>query len=104
MPDRANLEDKDLFQFNATIIAGALIFLTISAFLLNPKPEEQLYRLISQCYGLMIIVIFALSSWFIVRGNRKRGIISIFFGLGWTITAAIFLFVLTFTNATELLK
>jgi hypothetical protein len=102
MLDRANLEDRDLFLFNASVIAGALIFLTISAFV--TRPEEQVYRLVSQAYGLIIIIIFSYSSWFLLRGSRKWGIISIFFGLGWTAAAAAFLFIMTVLNAKELLK
>lgn len=96
------LEDRDLLQFNASIIAGALIFLTISAFVTTP--DEQLYRLFSQGYGLIIIFVFIISSWFLVNGKRNLGMRAMFYGLGWTGFAAIVLFVLTILNANELLK
>ena len=96
------LEDRDLLQFNASIIAGALIFLTISAFVTTP--DEQLYRLFSQGYGLIIILVFIISSLFLVNGKRNLGMRAMFYGLGWTGFAAIVLFVLTILNANELLK
>ncbi|MFZ0316572.1 MAG: hypothetical protein WAL23_06510 [Nitrososphaeraceae archaeon] len=96
------LEDRDLLQFNASIIAGALIFLTISAFVTTP--DEQLYRLFSQGYGLIIVLVFIISSWFLVNGKRNLGMRAMFYGLGWTGFAAIVLFVLTILNANELLK
>ncbi len=102
MVDRANLEDKDLLQFNATIIAGALIFLTISAFV--TRPEEQAYGLVSQTYGLMIILIFTISSYFLVHGKRNWGMRVMFIGLGWTAAAAIVLLVATVANAKVLLS
>jgi|RhiMethySRZTD1v2_1073278.scaffolds.fasta_scaffold73294_6 hypothetical protein len=96
------LDDKDLLQFNASIIAGALIFLTISAFVTTP--EEQLYRLMSQGYGLIIILVFIVSSWFLVNGKRNLGMRAMFYGLGWTGFAAFVLFVITILNAKDLLS
>jgi len=43
MVDKANLEDRDLFLFNSTVIAGALIFLTIST--IATTREESFFRL-----------------------------------------------------------
>ena len=95
------LEDRDLLQFNASIIAGALIFLTISAFV---TPDEQLYRLFSQGYGLIIVLVFIISSWFLVNGKRNLGMRAMFYGLGWTGFAAFVLFVITILNAKDLLS
>ena len=52
MIDKANLEDRDLFQVSATIIAGALIFLTISAI------ATKSFGILSVVYGLVIMILF----------------------------------------------
>jgi hypothetical protein len=80
LSDNSKLGDKDILQFAAAIIAGALIFLTISAFVTNA--EEKDYRFISQVYGLSVIMIFSVSSWCILTGHRKLGLSFILFGLG----------------------
>jgi hypothetical protein len=64
MIDKANLEDRDLFQVSATIIAGALIFLTISAI------ATKSFGILSVVYGLVIMILFSISSHCIVVGNR----------------------------------
>jgi hypothetical protein len=68
-----NLEDRDILQVSGTIIAGALIFLTISAIVTN-NPVDKALRLASIMYGLTIMGIFSLVSYCIVVGNMAWGL------------------------------
>ena len=67
-----DLENRDILQINASIIAGALIFLTLSSIV--SVEQEKITRLASIVYGLIILVIFSISSRYIIVGKKDNGI------------------------------
>jgi len=66
-----DLEHKDILQINATIIAGALVFLTVISFSSTIAIKSGGIVL-----ALGIIVLFAQSSVFVLSGDRKGGLIA----------------------------
>jgi hypothetical protein len=67
----AGLEDKDISQINATIIAGALVFLTISAVITS---HMEIVKLGGLALGLGIVVLFSQSCMFVFSGTREDAI------------------------------
>jgi hypothetical protein len=65
------LEDKDILQSNATVIAGALIFITISYVATSHTAPTGLVGI---ALALGIIVNFGLSSFLIIAGKRRDAI------------------------------
>jgi hypothetical protein len=61
-----DLEDKDILQINATIIAGALVFLTVISF---SSPIAIKTGGITLALG--IIILFAQSSVYVLSGSRS---------------------------------
>lgn len=72
------LEDKDIIQIDATIIAGALVFLTISAVSVNPS--ESATRLIAVVIALGIILPFGLSAVQVASGSKEIGMSTMNYG------------------------
>jgi hypothetical protein len=67
----AGLEDKNISQINATIIAGALVFLTISAVITS---HMEIVKLGGLALGLGIVVSFSQSYMFVFSGTREDAI------------------------------
>ena len=63
------LEDKDILQIDASIIAGALIFLTVASVAI----ETQDARIDSVVLGSSIILIFGISAIYVSFGRIERG-------------------------------
>jgi hypothetical protein len=57
-----NITDKEILQINSGIIAGALVFLTLSSISPAPTEEERVYRISSILFGVLILVMFSISS------------------------------------------
>jgi hypothetical protein len=82
-----NLDDKDILQINATIIAGDFIFLTLIA---GVFPKGNVATALPITISIIIIMIFSLSSYFLLRGQRDPSIDLMKVGFGM-----IFLFAIT---------
>ena len=94
------LEQKDILQINATIIAGALIFLTVITITGSTKTE-----IISQIHAMIIalgvIIFFSLSSIFALRGNINWSVELMQIGLIILLVSAVILFITNIGKAIE---
>ena len=61
------LEQKDILQINATIIAGALIFLTVIT-ITGSTTTQIISQIHAMIIALGVIIFFSLSSIFALRG------------------------------------
>jgi hypothetical protein len=66
-----DLENKDILQINATIIAGALIFLTFLSFSTSAEAENRVLGII---VGSGTILIFSISSLQVISGKKPSAI------------------------------
>lgn len=89
-----HLDDRDILQINTGLIAGALVFLTLSSF--TAIEEERLYRISSIILGLSIIFIFSYSSLLVMFETKdmaltymKIGFVVIIIGAGLFLISAI---------------
>ena len=87
MKDEANIDDRDIIQVSATIIAGALIFLTVSA-IVTPA-VDKISRLTPLVISTGAIVVFTLSCISIVLGKRPYGLGFMLIGFIYLLVAAI---------------
>jgi hypothetical protein len=55
-----NIQNKEILQINSGIIAGALVFLTLSS--IASTQEERFYRVSSILFGVLVIIAFSISS------------------------------------------
>ena len=66
-----NIESKDLFMINATIIGGFLILLTISSF----SPSEFPNRSIFVTIAVVIVIIFSIACYCFLNDFNNKGIL-----------------------------
>ena len=85
------LEDKDILQIDASIIAGALIFLTVASVAI----ETQDARIDSVVLGSSIILIFGISAIYVSFGRIERGRVAM--KLGFVILVAMMIFQMALT-------
>jgi hypothetical protein len=85
------LEDKDILQIDASIIAGALIFLTVASVAI----ETQDARIDSVVLGSSIILIFGVSAIYVSFGRTERGRGAM--KLGFVILVAMMIFQMALT-------
>ncbi|HEY7108989.1 MAG TPA: hypothetical protein VH415_06160 [Nitrososphaeraceae archaeon] len=86
------LEQKDILQINATIIAGALIFLTVFS-ITSSKATEILNQNFAVSLALVIIFTFGLSSAAALKEKNKKAIDIMIIGFYILIASSIILFV-----------
>ena len=86
------LEQKDILQINATIIAGTLIFLTIFS-ITSSKATEILNQNYGISLALVIIFTFGLSSAAALKEMNKKAIDIIVIGFYILIASSLILFV-----------
>lgn len=65
------LEDKDILQVDATVIAGALVFLTISTVV--GSRAELVTRLGAVALAVGVILLFGLSAVQVASGHKESG-------------------------------
>jgi hypothetical protein len=83
-----DLDNRDILQINATIIAGALIFLTIYSFPLNVTAVSN--RIIGIGLGIGVIAFFSESSYFVLSGKRPDGVSTMKLGFTYLLFGSIF--------------
>jgi hypothetical protein len=89
---KLTLEQKDILQINATIIAGALIFLTVFS-ITSSKATEILNQNFAVSLALVIIFTFGLSSAAALKEKNKKAIDIMIIGFYILIASSIILFV-----------
>ena len=86
------LEQKDILQVNAIIIAGALIFLTLFS-ITSSKATEILNQNYAISLGLIIIFTFGISSAAALKEKNKKAIDIMIIGFYILIASSLILFV-----------
>ena len=87
------LEQKDILQINATIIAGALIFLTVLT-ITGSTTTEIISQIHAMIIALGVIIFFSLSSIFALRGNINWSVELMQIGLIILLVSAVILFII----------
>ena len=87
------LEQKDILQINATIISGALIFLTVIT-ITGSTTTEIISQIHAMIIALGVIIFFSLSSIFALRGNINWSIELMQIGLIILLVSAVTLFII----------
>ena len=87
------LEQKDILQINATIIAGALIFLTVIT-ITGSTTTEIISQIHAMIIALGVIIFFSLSSIFALRGNINWSVELMQIGLIILLVSAVILFII----------
>ena len=91
------LEQKDILQINATIIAGALIFLTVIT-ITGSTTTEIISQIHAMIIALGVIIFFSLSSTFALRGNINWSVELMQIGLIILLVSAVILFIINIIN------
>jgi hypothetical protein len=86
------LEQKDILQINAIIIAGALVFLTIFS-ITSSKATEILNQNYAVSLALVIIFTFGISSAAALKEKNKKAIDIMVIGFYILIASSVILFV-----------
>ena len=87
------LEQKDILQINATVIAGALIFLTVIT-ITGSTTTEIISQIHAMIIALGVIIFFSLSSIFALRGNINWSVELMQIGLIILLVSAVILFII----------
>lgn len=90
-----DLQTKDILFINATLISGALIFLTLSSFS-APTHEEKISRAYSIVYGAGIVFTFSYSSIIAMFGNKDKALFMAKFSFMYLVIGAVIFAVVSF--------
>jgi len=95
--DFIDIREIEILQISATIIAGALIFLTLTSFSIKPsisiEQQHVEYVFISIIYGIGIIIDFSLVS--ILAILRKKGLAMAYMFIGFILLILVGLILVT---------
>ena len=94
------LEQKDILQINATIIAGALIFLTV-IIITGSTTTEIISQIHAMIIALGVIIFFSFSSIFALRGNINWSVELMQIGLIVLLVSAVILFIINIGKTIE---
>ena len=94
------LEQKDILQINATIIAGALIFLTVIT-ITGATTTEIISQIHAMIIALGVIIFYSFSSMFALRGNINWSVELMQIGLIVLLVSAVILFVINIGKTIE---
>jgi len=94
------LEQKDILQINATIIAGALIFLTVIT-ITGSTTTEIINQIHAMIFALEVIIFFSFSSIFALRGNINWSVELMQIGLIVLLVSAVILFIMNIGKTIE---
>jgi hypothetical protein len=92
-----DLQTKDILYINATLISGALIFLTLSSFS-APTHEEKISRAYSIVYGAGIVFTFSYSSIKVMFGNNDKALFITKFSFIYLVIGAILFAIVSFAD------
>ena len=94
------LEQKDILQINATVIAGALIFLTVIT-ITGSTTTEIINQIHAMIIALEVIIFFSFSSIFALRGNINWSVELMQIGLIVLLVSAVILFIMNIGKTIE---
>jgi hypothetical protein len=94
------LEQKDILQINATVIAGALIFLTVIT-IAGSTTTEIINQIHAMIIALGVIIFFSFSSIFALRGNINWSVELMQIGLIILLVSAMILFIMNIGKTIE---
>ena len=94
------LEQKDVLQINATVIAGALIFLTVIT-ITGSTRTEILNQIHAMMVALGVIIFFSFSSIFALRGNINWSVELMSLGFVVLLVSAVILFIIKIAKTME---
>ena len=94
------LEQKDILQINATVIAGALIFLTVIT-ITGSTTTEILNQIHVMMVALGVIIFFSFSSIFVLRGNINWSVELMSLGFVVLLVSAVILFIINIGKTME---
>ena len=94
------LEEKDILQINAIILAGALIFLTVVT-ITGSTTTEIISQIHAMIIALGVIIFFSLSSSFALRGNINWSVELMQIGLIILLVSAVILFIINIGKTIE---
>ena len=94
------LEQKDILQINATVIAGALIFLTVIT-ITGSTANEIISQIHAMIIALEVIIFFSFSSIFALRGNINWSVELMQIGLIVLLVSAVILFIINIGKTME---
>jgi hypothetical protein len=94
------LEQKDVLQINATVIAGALIFLTVIT-ITGSTTTEIINQIHAMIIALGVIIFFSFSSIFALRGNINWSVELMQIGLIVLLVSAVILFIINIGKTIE---
>ena len=94
------LEQKDILQINATVIAGALIFLTVIT-ITGSTTTEIISHIHAMIIALGVIIFYSFSSIFALRGNINWSVELMQIGLIVLLVSAVILFIINIGKTIE---
>jgi hypothetical protein len=94
------LEQKDILQINATVIVGALIFLTVIT-ITGSTRTEILNQIHAMMVALGVIIFFSFSSIFALRGNINWSVELMSIGFIVLLVSAVILFIINIGKIME---
>ena len=94
------LEQKDILQINATVIAGALIFLTVIT-ITGSTTTAIISQIHAMIIALEVIIFFSFSSIFALRGNINWSVELMQIGLIVLLVSAVILFIMNIGKTIE---
>ena len=94
------LEQKDILQINAIVIAGALIFLTVIT-ITGSTTTEILNQIHAMMVALGVIIFFSFSSIFVLRGNINWSVELMSLGFVVLLVSAVILFIINIGKTME---
>src|SRR6476619_5773392 len=94
------LEQKDILQINATVIVGALIFLTVIT-ITGSTRTEILNQIHAMMVALGVIIFFSFSSIFALRGNINWSVELMSLGFVVLLVSAVILFIINIGKTME---
>ena len=94
------LEQKDILQINATVIAGALIFLTVIT-ITGSTTTEIISQIHAMIIALGVIIFYSFSSIFALRGNINWSVELMQIGLIVLLVSPVILFIIIIGKTIE---
>jgi hypothetical protein len=90
-----DIENKDILQICVTIIAGALVFITLVS-LTSVGHERDVFPVASVVFGMAIIIIFSLAARVAIAEKKAMALNIINYGFGFLIGIAVFIVIINF--------
>jgi hypothetical protein len=85
-----DLQSRDILKINATIIAGAFIFLTFIGFSFETIDKTEIFKIFPQVlFSLLAIIMFSISSLQCIAGKKSQAMNWMYYGYAFIIILAV---------------